>query len=104
MNEPAKAIVRARGLRKDYGRGEGLVRAVDEVDLDVARGETWRSWGRAVVASRRCSTCSAGWTGRGRASCGWRAGASTDFPSGSSPSFVATRSASCSRRTTLWMS
>jgi ABC-type lipoprotein export system ATPase subunit len=34
------SVVRARGLRKDYGRGEGLVRAVDEVDLDVASGET----------------------------------------------------------------
>ena len=30
----------ARGLRKEYGKGEGLVRAVDEVDLDVASGET----------------------------------------------------------------
>jgi putative ABC transport system ATP-binding protein len=27
-------------LRKDYGAGEGLVRAVDEVDLDVVAGET----------------------------------------------------------------
>jgi putative ABC transport system ATP-binding protein len=32
-------LVRARGLRKEYGNGEGLVRAVDEVDLDVAHGE-----------------------------------------------------------------
>jgi len=32
-------IVVTRRLRKDYGRGEGLVRAVDEVDLDVAPGE-----------------------------------------------------------------
>jgi putative ABC transport system ATP-binding protein len=32
-------IVRVRGLRKEYGSGEGLVRAVDEVDLDVAPGE-----------------------------------------------------------------
>jgi ABC-type lipoprotein export system ATPase subunit len=34
------SVVRARGLRKHYGRGEGLVRAVDGVDLDVAQGET----------------------------------------------------------------
>jgi putative ABC transport system ATP-binding protein len=40
MKEPDEAIVRARGLRKDYGRDEGLVRAVDDVDLDVSRGET----------------------------------------------------------------
>jgi putative ABC transport system ATP-binding protein len=32
-------VLRARGLRKHYGRGEGLVRAVDGVDLDIARGE-----------------------------------------------------------------
>jgi putative ABC transport system ATP-binding protein len=40
MNEVEKVLVRARGLRKEYGSGEGLVRAVDAVDLDVARGET----------------------------------------------------------------
>ena len=33
-------VLRARGLRKEYGRGDGLVRAVDGVDLDVADGET----------------------------------------------------------------
>src|SRR5262245_21555647 len=35
-----EGMLRARGLRKDYGRGGGLARAVDEVDLDVAAGET----------------------------------------------------------------
>jgi ABC-type lipoprotein export system ATPase subunit len=34
------SVLRARGLRKHYGHGEGLVRAVDGVDLDVASGET----------------------------------------------------------------
>ncbi len=33
-------MVRARGLRKQYGKDAGLVRAVDGVDLDVAPGET----------------------------------------------------------------
>jgi putative ABC transport system ATP-binding protein len=32
-------IMRARGLRKEYGSGGGLVSAVDEVDLDVVPGE-----------------------------------------------------------------
>jgi len=40
MNEVETVLVRARGLRKEYGSGEGLVRAVDAVDLEVARGET----------------------------------------------------------------
>ena len=41
MSEDGSAVplVRARGLRKQYGGGEGLVRAVDEIDLEVARGE-----------------------------------------------------------------
>jgi putative ABC transport system ATP-binding protein len=39
MNEPEKVFVRAQELRKEYGREGGLVRAVDSVDLEVARGE-----------------------------------------------------------------
>jgi putative ABC transport system ATP-binding protein len=37
---PDAPVLRARGLHKRYGTGEGLVRAVDRVDLDVAPGET----------------------------------------------------------------
>jgi ABC-type lipoprotein export system ATPase subunit len=33
-------VLRARGLCKEYGSGQGLVRAVDGVDIDIARGET----------------------------------------------------------------
>jgi putative ABC transport system ATP-binding protein len=36
----AAPVVRARGVRKEYGTGEGLVRAVDEVELEVAVGES----------------------------------------------------------------
>ena len=39
MNDSPTVLVRAKGLRKEYGNGEGLVRAVDSVDLDVNRGE-----------------------------------------------------------------
>jgi ABC-type lipoprotein export system ATPase subunit len=34
------SVLRARGVRKHYGHGEGLVRAVDGIDLEVAPGET----------------------------------------------------------------
>jgi ABC-type lipoprotein export system ATPase subunit len=41
MNEQGStSVLRARGLRKDYGQEAGLVRAVDGVDLDVAAAET----------------------------------------------------------------
>jgi ABC-type lipoprotein export system ATPase subunit len=33
-------VLRTRGLEMEYGRGEGLVRALDAVELDVAAGET----------------------------------------------------------------
>ena len=34
------SVLRARGLRREYGKGEGLVRAVDGVDLAIGPGET----------------------------------------------------------------
>jgi putative ABC transport system ATP-binding protein len=41
MSHVASApVLRARQLCKHYGRDEGLVRAVDRVDLDIAGGET----------------------------------------------------------------
>jgi ABC-type lipoprotein export system ATPase subunit len=38
--DEAMSILSTRGLRKQYGRGESLVRAVDDVDLAVEAGET----------------------------------------------------------------
>ena len=40
MTTEAQSMVRARGLRKEYGSQASLVRAVDGIDLDVAPGET----------------------------------------------------------------
>jgi ABC-type lipoprotein export system ATPase subunit len=41
MNDTdSTSVLRARGLRKEYGKEAGLVRAVDGVDLDVTAGET----------------------------------------------------------------
>jgi putative ABC transport system ATP-binding protein len=40
MNEDtATSVLRTVGLRKHYGKAEGLVRAVDDVNLEIARGE-----------------------------------------------------------------
>jgi len=39
MNTSSDVLVHAEGLRKSYGSGEGLVRALDTVDLEVDRGE-----------------------------------------------------------------
>lgn len=39
----------ARGLRKEYGKGAAVVRAVDDVTLDVARGESV-----AIVGASGC--------------------------------------------------
>src|SRR5829696_4725575 len=39
-NATDTSVLRARGLRKEYGKGEGLVRAVDGVDLDIGAAET----------------------------------------------------------------
>jgi putative ABC transport system ATP-binding protein len=40
MNGRPANLVSARGLCKEYGTGEGLVRAVDGVDLEVIAGES----------------------------------------------------------------
>ncbi len=40
MAGPEKALLRTHGLRRQYGSEESLVRAVDDVDLEIARGET----------------------------------------------------------------
>ena len=34
-----EAIVRAKGLKKYYGKGEALVKALDGVDLEIERGK-----------------------------------------------------------------
>jgi len=36
----AGPVLRARGLGMEYGRGPGLVRALDAVELEVTAGET----------------------------------------------------------------
>ena len=40
LKNEGTALLRAQCLRKEYGRDESLIRAVDDVDLDVTGGET----------------------------------------------------------------
>jgi putative ABC transport system ATP-binding protein len=40
MMEANAPVLSAQGLRKEYGKGEALVRAVDDVSLAVAQGES----------------------------------------------------------------
>ena len=58
MSDTGASVLRARGLRKEYGQGEGLVRAVDEVDLDGASGETGAVVGPSGCGGTRSGSCS----------------------------------------------
>jgi putative ABC transport system ATP-binding protein len=59
----SETVIQTRGLSKAFGRGEGLVRAVDEVDLAVCTGETVAVMGPSGCGKSRCCTCSAAWSG-----------------------------------------
>jgi hypothetical protein len=52
-NTGHRLVLHTRELRKRYGEGEGLMRAVDEVDLEVASGETVVTRARAVRMKTR---------------------------------------------------
>lgn len=40
VKESGKTLVIARGLRKEYGKDDGLIRALVGIDVDIARSET----------------------------------------------------------------
>jgi peptide/nickel transport system ATP-binding protein len=57
---PAQPLLLASGLRKHFpvgggilGRGRKVVRAVDDLTLSVAKGETLAWWANRAAASRR---------------------------------------------------
>jgi ABC-type glutathione transport system ATPase component len=70
-------ILRARRLEKEYGRGAGLVRALDAVELEVISGETLAVMGPSGCGKSPCCTCSEAWSARRPVRCGWRGAAST---------------------------
>ena len=64
-------VLRTQRLRREYGREASLVRAVDGIDLDVARGETVTVMGPSgcgkstllYLLGGRCSEPSSPWPG-----------------------------------------
>jgi putative ABC transport system ATP-binding protein len=98
--ETGTCVLRARRLRKEYGREACLVRAVDGVDLQVAAGETL-----AVMGPSGCgkSTLLYLLGGLDRPTAGeiWLAGQNlTGTPERAWPGYGATPSGSCSRPST----
>lgn len=71
------SMLRARGLRKEYGKDDGLVRAVDDVDLDAAVGETLAIMGPSGCGKSTLLHLLGVWTGPRQGSCGWPGSGST---------------------------
>ena len=85
-------VLRTGGLEMQYGEGEGVVRALDGVELEVASGEAL-----AVMGSRRCCISWAAWSALRPGRCGSPGAASTSSARRRSPECAATRSASSFR-------
>lgn len=47
-------ILEVKNLRKEYGQGETLVKALDGVNLSVEKENSWQWWEAAEAENRRC--------------------------------------------------
>lgn len=61
-----EAIVKAAGLKKYYGKGEALVKALDGVDLEIERGKFTAIIGTSGSGNQRFLICWAGWMCRAK--------------------------------------
>ena len=95
-----RIVLRARGLRKNYGKDERLVRAVDGVDLDVAGGETVAVMGPSGCGKSTLLHLLGGLDRPTGGRCGWRAAHRRAGENGGSPGCAAARSALSSRHST----
>jgi len=79
MADGHEIVLHTRGLSKDYGKGAALVRAVDNVDLDVARGESVAIMGPSGCGKSTLLHMLGGLEHPSGASCCWAGSASTHW-------------------------
>jgi putative ABC transport system ATP-binding protein len=76
MNESG-GVLQVRGLFKEHGQGQGRVRAVDGVDLDVRAGQMLAVMGPSGCGKSTLLHLLGAWSGPPTGRSGWAAGAST---------------------------
>lgn len=47
-------ILETKHLKKYYGAGENQVKAVNDINLSIEKGSSWRWSGRLAPARQRC--------------------------------------------------
>ena len=94
------SVLSAQSLRKEYGKGAALVRAVDDVSLDVAQGESVAIVGPSGCGESTLLYLLGGLERRAPGPSRWRVGSSSSCPRPAWPVCAGTPSASYSRPST----